>query len=168
VFPEYRGVFGDLLAVVLLLTLLEFPSSEDILSASEETLTNKINEFCNSRSKRWANEKTYQLKDAAKRNPFEKTVYQSHILSLGMFINMLLQYKEHLSKLESEIDAFAKEVEEYNITKSIRGIGEKITATIISEKIDRFNHPKKLVAFAGVYPSCFESGEFTATKKRFQ
>lgn len=31
VFPEYRGVFGDLYSVVSLLTLSEFPSSEDIL-----------------------------------------------------------------------------------------------------------------------------------------
>lgn len=168
VFPEYRGVFGDLYSVVSLLTLLEFPSSEDILNASEETLTEKINELCKSRSIRWANEKANELIAAAKRNPFEKTVYQSHILSLGMFIKIILQYKEHLSKLESEIDALAKEVEEYNIIKSIPGIGEKIAATIISEigEIDRFDNPKKLVAFAGVDPSVFESGKFTATRNR--
>jgi transposase len=35
--------------------------------------------------------------------------------------------------LESGIDALAKEVEEYNIIKSIPGIREKIAATIISE-----------------------------------
>lgn len=38
VFPEFRGVFGDLYSVVSLLTLKEFPSSEDILSASDEIL----------------------------------------------------------------------------------------------------------------------------------
>ncbi len=44
------------------------------------------------------------------------------LLSHGMYITIILQYKEHLSKLESEIDALAKEVEEYNIIKSISGI----------------------------------------------
>ena len=168
VFPEYRGVFGDLYSVVSLLTLSEFPSSEDILEASVETISDKIAQLCKSRSYRWANEKAIQLKAAANRNPFEKTLYQSHILSLDMYINIILQYKEHLSKLESEIDALAKEVEEYNIIKSIPGIGEKIAATIISEigEIDRFTDPKKLVAFAGVDPSVFESGKFTATKNR--
>ena len=168
VFPEYQGVFGDLYSVVSLLTLQEFPSSEDILKASDETISNKIKELCKSRSIRWANEKALKLKEAAARNPFEKTVYQSHILSLGMYINIILQYKEHLSRLESEIDALAKEIEEYNIIKSIPGIGEKIAATIISEigEIDRFNHPKKLVAFAGVDPSVFESGKFRATQNR--
>ncbi|MFZ7942737.1 IS110 family transposase [Neobacillus sp. 19] len=168
VFPEYRGVFGDLYSVVSLLTLSEFPSSEDILEASVETIADKIAQLCKSRSYRWANEKAIQLKAAADRNPFEKILYQSHILSLGMYINIILQYKEHLSKLESEIDALAKEVEEYNIIKSIPGIGEKIAATIISEigEIDQFTDPKKLVAFAGVDPSVFESGKFTATKNR--
>ncbi|ADC52280.1 MULTISPECIES: IS110 family RNA-guided transposase [Alkalihalophilus] len=168
VFPEFRGVFGDLYSVVSLLTLKEFPSSEDILNASDEVLTEKIHGNCKSRSLSWASDKAAQIKAAAIRNPFEKAVYQSHILSLGMFINIILQYKEHLSKLESEIDALAQEVEEYEVIKSIPGIGEKIAATIISEigEIDRFDHPKKLVAFAGVDPSVFESGKFTATKNR--
>ncbi len=130
------------------MTLKEFPSSEDILEASGETLSNRIKELCKSRSIRWAKDKAIQLKDRSSHS-FEKTVYQSHILSLGMYINIILQYKRHLSTLESEIDALAKEIEEYNIIKSIPGIGEKIAATIISEigEIDRFTDPKKLVAF---------------------
>lgn len=45
VFPEYKGVFGDLYSVVTLLTLSEYPYSEDILKASEEDLTDKIFEL---------------------------------------------------------------------------------------------------------------------------
>lgn len=70
--------------------------------------------------------------------------------------------------IEIEIDALAKELIEYKIIQSIPGIGEKIAATIISEigEIDRFNHPKKLVAFAGIDPSIFESGRFKGTVNR--
>jgi transposase len=168
IFPEYRGVFGDLYSVVSLLTLKEFPASEDILTVSEETLATRIKELCKSRSKRWALEKAQKLKAAADRNPFQKALYQSHLLSLSMYIHMLLQYKEHLSELDAEIDTLSKEIEEYKIIQSIPGIGEKIAATIISEigEIDRFNHPKKLVAFAGVDPEVFESGKFKATLVR--
>ncbi|WP_152966832.1 IS110 family transposase, partial [Sporosarcina globispora] len=83
-------------------------------------------------------------------------------------IKMLLEYQRHLSKLEAEIDALAKEMEEYQIIQSIPGIGEKIAATIISEigEIERFSHPKKLVAFAGLDPSIFESGRFKGTVNR--
>ena len=81
---------------------------------------------------------------------------------------MLLGYQKHLSTLEREIDALAKDIEEYKIIQSIPGIGRKIAATIISEigEIERFYHPKKLVAFAGIDPSIFESGRFKGKVNR--
>ncbi|WP_232699273.1 IS110 family transposase [Brevibacillus daliensis] len=168
VFPEYVGVFGDLYSDVSLLTILTFPTSEEILMASEETVSKKIKELCNSRSQKWASNQASKLISAASRNPFQQTLYQSLLISLKMLIGILLEYKKHLSNLEEEIDALAKNIEEYKIIQSIPGIGEKIAATIISEigEIDRFNHPKKLVAFAGIDPSVFESGTFKGTKNR--
>ncbi|MGN7429558.1 transposase, partial [Cytobacillus praedii] len=151
IFPEYRGVFGNLYSKISLQILSLFPTSEDVLSVGECDLTDKIAELCTTRSEKWAKEKAHKLREAALRNPFQNNLYQSHIFNLKMFINIVLQYQEHLSMLATEIDALAKEIEEYEIIQSIPGIGEKIAATIISEigEIDRFNHPKKLVAFAG-------------------
>ena len=48
---------------------------------------------------------------AAAQNPFQKVLYDSLSLSLNMYINMLLEYKKHLSTLEDEIDALAKHKE---------------------------------------------------------
>lgn len=168
VFPEYCGVFGDLYSDVSLLSLQAFPTSEEVLATSEEAIAKKVKEFCKSRSQKWADSQSEKLKAAADRNPFQTTLYNSLILSMNMYIKMLLEYKKHLSDLEKEIDALAKSMEEYKILQSIPGIGEKIAATIISEigEIDRFNHPKKLVAFAGIDPSVFESGTFKGTLNR--
>jgi transposase len=168
VFPEYCGVFGSLYSDVSLLTLQAFPTSEEVLEADKETIANKIKELCKSRSQQWANSQAEKLMAAAAQNPFQKTLYHSLSLSLNMYINMLLEYKKHLSTLEDEIGALAKDIEECKIIQSIPGIGEKIAATIISEigEIDRFNHPKKLVAFAGIDPSVFESGTFKGTLNR--
>ena len=134
VFPEYRGVFGDLYSAVSLLTLVEFPTSSDVLTAEEQDVSNKIHELCKNRSYSWAEARSQKLIDAAKRNPFQNTLYQSHILTMEMYIKVLLEYQKHLSSPEKEIDASAKEIEEYKIIQSIPGIGEKIAATIISER----------------------------------
>lgn len=168
VFPEYENVFGDLYSTVSLLTLLEFPTAKVVLEVEEETLANWINEHCKSRSSKWAQTQAKKLTEAACRNPFKEILYQSHIVSLKMHVDMLLGYQKHLSALEAEIDALAKEMEEYKIIQSIPGIGRKIAATIISEigEIERFNHPKKLVAFAGIDPSISESGRFKGTENR--
>lgn len=51
---------------------------------------------------------------------------------------------------------------------SIPGIGPKLASVIIAEigDITYFDHAKKLVAYAGLDPSVFSSGKFTATKNR--
>jgi hypothetical protein len=166
-FPEYRKVFGDLFSKVSLLMLKEYPTSEAVLNARESKLAESVMEFCTSRSGQWAWEKAKEIMDSASRNPFQKNVYESHVINLRMY--MLFHYQGHLSVLEDRIVALSNEMEEYKIIQSIPRIGEKIAATIISEigEIDRFNHPKKLVAFAGVDPSVHSSGKFTATINRF-
>ncbi|PHC39708.1 hypothetical protein COF01_08380 [Bacillus pseudomycoides] len=82
-----------------------------------------------------------------------------------MYIQMLLQQKEFLSILEQEIDELAMQFEEYEILRSIPGVGCKIAATLISEigEIKQFSHPKNLVAYAGIDPRIYQSGKFTAT-----
>ncbi|QEY20807.1 IS110 family transposase [Psychrobacillus sp. AK 1817] len=168
VFPEYRKVFGDLYSKVSLLMLKKYPTSEDVITAGESKLAECVMEFCPRRSSLWALEKAKKLMDSAYRNPFQKVVYHSHLINLQMYIEMLFQYQGHLSELEVRIVTLADELEDYKIVQSIPGIGEKIAATIISEigEIERFNHPKKLVAFAGVDPSVHSSGKFTATTNR--
>ncbi|MEK3886322.1 IS110 family transposase [Bacillus sp. FSL K6-3431] len=165
IFPEYSKVFGSLYSDVSLKILQAFPTSEDVLNTDIETLTAKIKEFCNSRSLEWANKQAEKLMIAAEQNPFRKTLYSSLALSLD---NMLFERKKHLSMIENEIDALVQDIEESKIIRSIPGIGEKIAATIISEigEIERFNDPKKLVAFAGLDPSVFESGTFKGTRNR--
>jgi transposase len=139
VFPEYRGVFGNLYSKVSLQTLALFPTSEHVLNTTESVLTDKIVSLCTRRSEKWAKEKAQMLIEAALRNPFQNNLYESHIFNIKMLITIVLQYQEHLSLLEAKIDALAKEIEEYKILQSIPGIGEKIAATIISEigEIDR-------------------------------
>ena len=168
VFPEYRNVFGDLYSKVSLSVLKAYPNSQAVLTAGINKITESITEFCPSRSARWAKEKAKKLVDSASQNPFQKVVYQSHLMNLGMYIDILFHYQGHLSDLEDRIRALADEMGEYQVIQSIPGIGEKIAATILSEigEIDRFNHPKKLVAFAGVDPSVYSSGKFTATVNR--
>lgn len=156
IFPECRRVFGDLFSKVSLNLLNEFPTSETFLEVSEVTLADKIHSLCKTRSYQWALKKAAKLNEAAKNNPFENIVYQSHLVSLKMFIKMLLQYQEHLSILDEQIDTLARDIEEYEIIQSIPGIGE----------IERFNLPKKLVAYAGIDPSVHQSGKFTATINR--
>ncbi|RFT95326.1 IS110 family transposase, partial [Paenibacillus jamilae] len=148
----------DSLSKMCVQTKLQFQAVLD-----QELLSSK-----RGRSEDWINQRIQRLLDAAKQNPFQQTMYASHLINLKVLITLILQYQEHLTELEQNIDALAEEIEEYELIQSIPGIGHKIAATILSEigEVDRFDHPKKLVAFAGIDPSVFASGKFTATRNR--
>lgn len=167
-FPEYEGVFSDLCGKLSLNTLLHYPTSVDIQKVTEETLANDMSRFGAKRSSAWFRNKAAQLKQAANRNPFQHPVCQGQIISLQMFIQMLFQYQEHLSRLKKEINALARTFNDYEMIQSIPGIGDKIAATIISEigGMYHFEHPKQLAAYAGVDAAVFESGKFQASINR--
>ncbi|NUU60883.1 IS110 family transposase [Paenibacillus agri] len=171
VFPVYKGVFGAIYSGISLRFLSEFPTSYSVLQTDEDTLKAKMKELLSTkrgRSEEWINQRVQRLVDAARQNPFQQDHVCKSFNHLKILITLNLQYQEHLTELEQNIDALAEEIEEYELIQSIPGIGHKIAATILSEigEVDRFDHPKKLVAFAGIDPSVFASGKFTATRNR--
>ena len=168
VFPEYHSVFSDLYGKLSLSTLLHYPTALDIHKVSQQALAEEMRQFGIRRSQAWFLDKAAQLREAAKRNPFQSQISHGQLVSLRMYIQMLFQYQKHLSELIKEINSLAKSFEEYRLIQSVPGIGEKIAATIISEigDINQFEHPKKLVAYAGLDPSVFESGKFKSSINR--
>lgn len=168
IFPEYHKVFSDLYGTLSLNTLQCYPTAYDIRQISKQDLAIEMRQSGTRRSHAWFLDKASQLKGAAERNPFQHPISQGQLVSLRMYIQMLFQYQEHLSKLKKEISALARTFDDYELTKTVPGIGDKIAATIISEigGIDQFRLPKQLAAYAGLDPSVFESGKFKASINR--
>ncbi|KAF6577577.1 IS110 family transposase, partial [Paenibacillus sp. EKM211P] len=126
VFPAYKGVFGAMYSRISLRFLSKFPTSYSVLQTDEITLKAKMKELLSSkrgRSEGWINQRVQRLLDAAKQNPFQQTMYASHLINLKVLITLILQYQEHLAELEQNIDALAEEIEEYELIQSIPGIG---------------------------------------------
>ncbi len=167
VFPEYHGVFA-LFSRVSLQTLRALPTAEAVLSVTVADVTDTVRQACPSRSARWAAEKADLLREAAKRNPLRTAWLPSHVFSLRLYIQMILEYQAHLAELDRQIDTLSQEIEVCQLIQSIPGIGDTIAPTIVAEigEIARFDHPKKLVAFAGVDPRVHASGQFVASINR--
>lgn len=88
---------------------------------------------------------------------------------LRSMIQLLLAFINQLSQLEKQIDEIAKALPEVTLVKSIPGIGNKVAAALVAEMGDskQFQSAKQLVAFAGLDPSLFSSGKFTATRSPY-
>jgi transposase len=167
IFPHYTSVFGNLFSKVSLKILQTYSTPQSVLEAGIEPIARLIQEQAK-RSENWAKEKAQKVIGAAKDNPNSSIPFDCHSITLRMLISLLLELQGYLSHLEKEIDTLAQERKEYGLLRSIPGIGDKIAATILSEigEIERFDHPKKLVAFSGIDPSVFASGKFVATSNR--
>ncbi|SFL07258.1 hypothetical protein SAMN03159341_10369 [Paenibacillus sp. 1_12] len=124
VFPEYHGVFFPL---VSWLYIQRLAISEKDVMTHIQNLAGYVNPNC------WTIEKAQKLMAAAERNPFKETAFPSHLISLELLINLLLQYQDHLSKLDQFIEDLAQELLEYDLIQSIPGIRTKLAATILAE-----------------------------------
>ena len=144
VFPLYADVFSDLFSKTSLELLREFPTVQSVLKAGEERIVSSILSLnLRSKSEKWAREKAQKIMTAAQ-NTTSIIVYESHLLLMMELIEMLFRYQVHLDQLENKIDGLARNMEEYELLRSIPGIGDRIAATILSEigDIDQFEHEK--------------------------
>ncbi|MFC3341602.1 IS110 family transposase [Paenibacillus abyssi] len=166
VFPLYTDIFGPLFSVTALEVLRMYPTPELVLTATHEELKDMIFARCN-RSDSWASTKAAAIIQAA-RNSLVIDSNPSQVIALRLMINLLMEYQSHLANLEKEIRTKASCIAGFDLLCSIPGIGPKLAATILAEigDISSFDHSKKLVAFAGIDPSVFSSGKFTATRNR--
>jgi len=89
-------------------------------------------------------------------------------LSLQIFqsIQQIEMYTAQLAQVEHSIHEIMDKMD--SVIKTIPGIGSLNGAMIIGEigDISRFEKPCQLLAFAGLDPSVYQSGNFTATRTR--
>jgi len=87
-------------------------------------------------------------------------------LQILQSINQIEMYTKQLSEIEKNITDIMTQMD--SVIKTIPGIGFLNGAMIIGEigDISRFQKPCQLLAYAGLDPSVYQSGKFSASKTR--
>ena len=155
-FPEYSGLFTDTFGTTSMALLSAFPSAHDLASCRPSSLAKLLE---NASRGRFGLEKAKQIIDLAKNSV--GIFSNADSLSLSMTLEEISFYGKQIERLEVEIHEIFKKYPSPILT--IPGIGEVIGAMIVSEigNIDRFSNPNKLLAYAGLEPSVYQSGKFT-------
>ena len=155
-FPEYLKLFTDTFGTTSMAILSKYPSAKDIASCRPSTLFKLMDQASRGR---FTLDKAKHIIELAKRSVGSYSYADS--LSLTLTIEEIEFYSKQICRIEAEIHNIFKEHPSPVLT--IPGIGEVIGAMIISEigNIDRFSNPNKLLAFAGLEPSVYQSGKFT-------
>lgn len=98
-----------------------------------------------------------------------KSTIGNNSLSNELLISSILEDIKHFKKQIDIIDQHLEQLMDgFEFLTSIPGIGNVVGATILGEigDINRFQTPAQLLAFAGLDPSIYESGDFKSNKCR--
>jgi transposase len=159
IFPELPDLFWSIHQASSYSLLLELPTPNDIKSCHLTKLTNIISKASNGR---YDKEKAIALKELASNSI--GSANRSVAFELQQTIRLIQSVQNEIDILDKQIKIVVDEIDSPIIT--IPGIGYTLAAIILAEigDIERFLTPAKLLAFAGMEPSTYQSGKFNASK----
>ena len=157
-FPEYSKFFSDTFGTTSMAILMEYPSAKELAACRPSTLAKLMEKMSRGR---FGIEKAQSLVELAKQSV---GVYSyADALSLSMSLEEIEFYTKQIKRIENEIHLIFEEHPSPILT--VPGIGETMGAMIVSEigNIERFSNANTLLAFAGLEPSIYQSGNYTPT-----
>uniref|UniRef100_A0A7C4AJQ2 IS110 family transposase n=1 Tax=Thermodesulfovibrio aggregans TaxID=86166 RepID=A0A7C4AJQ2_9BACT len=163
-FPELERIVNIYNTSILRL-LSEFPSAYAIKNASIE----KINKaLCIDKAGRPVNVSAQKIKSLAKDSiahcwPVREMILVQKIKEL-FFLEEQIEFFTNMLRKFCQEACLCQDIE---ILKSIKGIGDITAMHFLAEvgDIERFNSPKKLIAYCGIDPTVYESGRFKGKSK---
>lgn len=158
IFPELPGLFWSIHQTTSYRLLSELPSSKDI---SECHLTKLTNILRNASKGKYGKDKAVSIKEAAEKSIGTST--RSLSFELKQTIRLIQSVQLEVAALDRQIKEVIDEME--SPLMSIPGISYTLSAVILAEigDIERFSDPSKLLAFAGLDPSTYQSGKYNAS-----
>ena len=134
--------------------LAEFPGAKHISNAHLTRLTNLLSEASKGH---YGKETAIAFRDAARNSIGSYMPAKS--LELKHTIKLIQELDSEIDEIENEIKTIMDEINSPIL--SIPGINYRMGAMIIAEigSFDRFDSPDKLLAYAGLSPSTYQSGQ---------
>ena len=153
-FPELEKLLPTLHTASAYALLSELPSAKQI---AEVHLTHLTNLLYSASKGRYGRDKAIQIRESA-RNSIG-TYMPAKALELKHTIKLIKEFDSEIAEIESAIQAIMDEIN--SPITSIPGIGVNMAAMIIAEigDFDNFDNPDKILAFAGLSPSTYQSGQ---------
>ena len=158
VFPELPKIVSSVSQKSCLALLYELPSAKDIAECNLTHLTHLLSD---NSYKHFGRDKAIQIRDLARNSIGLNS--NSVSFELKQTISIIQFIQEQLDDVEKRIKQILKEINSPILT--IPGISFKTAGSILAEigDISRFDSPAKLLAFAGLDPSMYQSGKFFST-----
>ena len=157
-FPELEKLVPTLHMKSVYALLSEFPGASQIASAHLTRLTHLL--YVESKG-HYGKDKAFEIREAARASI--GSVMPAKSLELSHTINLINILSNEINEIEAEIKRIMDEISSPIL--SIPGISYRMGAMIIAEigDFDRFSSPDQILAYAGMSPSTYQSGQLTSS-----
>lgn len=162
-FPELETMFSKLDLISVLELLENYPGANYIANANEEELSNLIY-----KASKGYYDSSFCSELIAKAKESVGSIMPTKSLELKHTIRDIKRHNEEIKEIEKEIKKYVDEFD--SPIMSIPGIGYDMGALIIGEIGDfsRFENADKLLAYAGMSPSTYQSGQLQNSHPRME
>ena len=156
VFPELEKLVPTLHMASIYAMLSEFPGAKQIAQAH---LTHFKTVLSDASKGRYDRDKAIEIRDMARKSI--GSVMPAKSLELCHTISLIRELDAEIEEIEAEIRAVMESIQSPITT--IPGIGLRMGAMILAEIGDfsRFDSPDKILAYAGLSPSTYQSGQLS-------
>ncbi len=157
-FPELEKLVPSIHMASVYALLSAFPGAKQIASAHLTRLTNLLHEASRGR---YGREKAMEIRDAARNSIGSAMPAKS--LELKHTIALIRELDAEIEEIENEINSIMEKL--HSPITTIPGIGNRTGAMILAEIGDfsKFDSPDKVLAYAGLSPSTYQSGQLTSS-----
>lgn len=157
VFPEFKPFFNNRFSTTSLYLLNKYRDAEKIANMRDFDTPNKLSRGT------FTYAKFAKLKELAKNTiGVSNEIFK---IELQTIVSLYNEIDSKINSIDKQISTIIKELNPP--TLSIPGIGELTTAVIISEfgDFNKFTNADKLLSFAGLEPSIYQSGTILSNGK---
>ena len=162
-FPELEKLVPSLHIASVYALLYEFPSAKHVASAHLTRLSNLLEKVSKGH---YHKDTAISFREAARNSIGSNMPAKS--LELKHTIKLIQELDSEIEEIENEIKRIMDEINSPIL--SIPGISYRMGAMIIAEIGDfrRFDSPDKILAFAGLSPSTYQSGQLDNSHSRME
>lgn len=164
VFPEYEQFFSHVFVTTSRQLLAEAVTPQDFLDFDLHELENLIEKASRGRLSR---DKAQEIQATARQSVGLRFLADAAHVQLGCLLAQLTFLEQQVVQVDTAVEQLVAQLPQNYLT-TIPGIGPVVAATLLAEigDIQRFDSAQQLVAYAGIDPATFQSGQFNAKKTR--
>lgn len=160
VYPHFDQLYEDVYSDIAMAIIKTNSHPDDIIKKRVETLSKQLEKNTN-------HQHNYCINEVQKIKTYAQNV-QSGVSSNEYEVSELNHYHEAIKSQMIEVEIHleqmiqvAKSISLFNLLLTIPGIGENLAARLIAEigDISRFSNKRQLVAYAGIDPRVYQSGQ---------